>query len=66
MIKLVSQNDMPIYGNNKYILDSLDDLVNLDTLCAQGSLAFIISTGEYYMLNGEKMWKKIQYQKGVF
>ena len=66
MIEILSQNGKPTYGNVKYILDSPEDLKNLETKSTQGSLAFIISTGEYYVLNGSKKWQKIIYRGGIF
>ena len=66
MITIVSQNDNITYGKNKYILDSPDDIAMLETNALAGSIAFIISTGEYYMLNSAKEWLKIQYRGGEF
>lgn len=47
------------YGIQRFICDTPDDVPNLSTTVAQGSTAFIISTSERYMLNGQGQWIKI-------
>lgn len=64
LIQLFSQNNEKIYNNKKYILDSPEDLNTFECNSVQGSIAFIISTGEYYMLNGAKQWIKINIKEG--
>lgn len=64
MIQLFSENGEIIYGNKKYILDSPEDLDTFECNSVQGSIAFIISTGEYYVLNGAKQWIKIDKKEG--
>lgn len=66
MITIVSQNDNISYGIAKYILDSPDDIAMLKSSALAGSIAFIISTGDYYMLTSSKEWLKIQYRKEEF
>lgn len=66
MIQLFSENGEIIYGNKKYILDSPEDLDTFECNSVQGSIAFIISTGEYYVLNGAKQWIKIIDKKEGF
>lgn len=64
MFQLFSQNGEVIYDNKEYILDSPEDLDTFECNSVQGSIAFIISTGEYYMLNGAKQWIKINKKEG--
>lgn len=44
------------YGVKKYVIDSLDDLENLRTTDKMGSTAYIIDSGIFLILNGDKEW----------
>lgn len=62
MIDIISRGDIISYGHNRYIIDSPEDIVKLPVDDRQGSSAFIISTGERYILNSNKEWKKVKYR----
>lgn len=54
LVKQASKND---YNYKEYMLDSADELSELDVKnCCPGSVAYIISTGDVYMLNNKKEW----------
>lgn len=56
MISLYRQDGDIIYGVKQFILDTPNDLPNLTTNCRPGSLAFVVSNSEYFMLNNAKEW----------
>lgn len=60
MINKLSMNGKPVYGINEYICDTADDITNLPIDCASGSTAYIIDTGDVYILNGSKEWVKMK------
>ena len=62
MIGLYSQNGEVEYKVTEYVLDSPNDLEQLQIMsdnAAPGSSAFIIATSEVYMLNNQREWVKI-------
>ena len=62
MINTYSQNGEVEYGITEYTLDSRDDLEGLQKYAqyaAPGSSAFIIATGDTYMLNSLREWVQI-------
>ena len=58
-ITLYKQDGEVLYGVKEFLLDSKEDLEKLTTDIRSGSSALIISTGEIFMLNGEKQWVPI-------
>ena len=61
MVNTLSINGKPIYGINEYICDEeadLEDLNNSD--CLPGSTAYIIETGNVYILSGKIEWVKMK------
>lgn len=62
MIDIISRGDIISYGHNEYIVDSPKDIAELPITDRQGSSAFVISTGERYILNSNKEWKKVKYR----
>lgn len=60
MINPLSVNGQPVYGLHEYICDFEDDIENLPTGCAVGSTAYIIETGDIYIINGFKKWVKMK------
>lgn len=56
MMNLYKQDGETLYGVKEFLLDSVDDLSSLPTNIRSGSSALIISTGDLYMLNGDKQW----------
>ena len=54
---LVKQGSRTDYNYKEYVLDTKDDLVNINTgECCPGSVAYIIDSKELYMLNSKKEW----------
>ena len=46
------------YNYKEFYLDSADELSNIDiSSCCPGSVAYVMSTGDVYMLTNEKEWK---------
>lgn len=54
---LVKQGSRTDYNYKEYVLDTKDDLVNINTgECCPGSIAYIIDSKELYILNSKKEW----------
>lgn len=55
---LVKQGDSVNQGLKQYYLDTVEELneINVDN-CVPGTIAYIINTGEVYMLTNKKEWK---------
>lgn len=56
MITLYRQDGEILYGIKDFLLDTDEDLLNLENHWKTGSTAFVISSGKRYMLNGKKEW----------
>lgn len=60
MINIRANGNKVAYGIKHFILDTATDMGDLDRAnLVPGSTAFIISSSEYYMLNGSRNWIKI-------
>lgn len=60
MINIRANGNKVAYGIKHFILDTAADMSNLKRAnLVPGSTVFIISSSEYYMLNGSKNWIKI-------
>lgn len=61
MINVVSSKGVVDYGHKEFILDTPEDLNNLPKFqdCSPGSTAFIISTSQVYMKNGQGEWLEV-------
>ena len=61
MITRHSSNSQIAYGIEHYLLDTFDDLKDLNKKSSlkPGSTVFIIETSKYYMLNGKRAWIEI-------
>jgi len=59
MVSTLSINGKPAYNVYEFVCDTADDVENLPQYCAAGSTAFVIATGDLYMMNSEKEWVKI-------
>ena len=59
MIGLMKQSGHITYGLKEYVVDSEDDIDLLPLDCPMGSSAFVIQTGDMYMMNGNHEWVKI-------
>ena len=54
---LIKQVSRPDYYYKEYVLDTKNDLVNINTgECCPGSIAYIIDSKELYILNSKKEW----------
>lgn len=54
---LVKQGSRTDYNYKEYVLDTKDDLANINTgECCPGSIAYIIDSKELYILNSKKEW----------
>ena len=54
---LVKQGSRTDYNYKEYVLDTKDDLANINTgECCPGSVAYIIDSKELYMLNSKTEW----------
>lgn len=58
MYKITSNDGDIAYGIKEFVCDTPEDLKDLPS-CAMGSVAFIISTAEAYMINSKKEWVKL-------
>lgn len=60
MINIRANGNKMAYGIKHFILDTAADMGDLERQnLIPGSTAFIISSSEYYMLNGSLNWIKI-------
>ena len=63
MIRIGANGNKPAYGVKHYILDTLEDLLELNpSRLEMGTTAFIIDSSKYYMVNGSGVWKQINPQ----
>ena len=54
---LIKQGSRTDYNYKEYVLDTKNDLANINTgECCPGSVAYIIDSKELYMLNSKKEW----------
>lgn len=60
MYSLYANDDDILYGIQKYIVDTEEDMENLPNHTRAGSTAFVIETSTTYILNHSKEWKKIK------
>lgn len=59
MINLYKQDGDTLYGIKEFIVDNKEDIANLPTNIPKirvGSTAFVISSGDIYMLNSSGKW----------
>ena len=56
MISILSQNGTTAYGIYEYACDTIKEINSLPTNCAMGSTCKVLSTGDSYILNGNKEW----------
>lgn len=59
MIGIMKTNGHVTYNLKEFVVDAEADIKLLPLDCAMGSTAFVIDTGDVYMLNGKKEWVKI-------
>lgn len=60
MINPMSINGKPVQGIYEYICDEEADVEKLPTAGAPGSTAYVVETGDVYILNGLKKWVKMK------
>lgn len=56
MISILSQNGTTAYGIYEYACDTVEEINSLPKNCAMGSTCKVLSTGDFYILNGNKEW----------
>lgn len=65
MYTINSNSGKVAHGIKKYIVDTANDILELPTKdAAPGSLAFVIDNSNYYMLNHQGQWKKVNLSAG--
>lgn len=65
MYTINSNSGKVAHGIKKYIVDTANDILELPTKdAAPGSLAFVIDNSNYYMLNHQGQWKKVNLGAG--
>lgn len=54
---LLTQGNKKDYKYSEYVIDTKEDLssINVEDTCP-GSVAYVVATGEVYMLNNQKEW----------
>lgn len=58
MAYLVKQGARTDYNYKEFYLDSAEELADIKVEdCCPGSVAYVMSTGDVYMLTSEKEWK---------
>lgn len=58
MAYFIKQGDNVDYKYREYVLDTLEELSQIDVYnCCPGSIAYVISTQEVYMLTNKKEWR---------
>lgn len=59
MAFIMKQGGRADYNYKEYILDSANELnsINKETACP-GSIAYIVTTGDVYMLSNNKQWEE--------
>lgn len=61
MINIMSKSGHTTYGLTEYVLDEEKEINDLSVLDAPGSTAYIIATGNSYILSGgSRTWKKMK------
>lgn len=56
MFSLYGQNGQIAHGIREYMCDTKDDVKDLPVNISPGSMAFIIDTGDLYILNHSREW----------
>ena len=59
MITLIKERDQKKYNIKEFILDDENEVSDLPTDVGVRSLAYVISSGNCYMINSEQEWKLI-------
>lgn len=61
MVNIMSKSGHTTYGLTEYVLDEEKEVNNLSVLDAPGSTAYVIATGNSYILSGgSRTWKKMK------
>lgn len=59
MITLIKENNRQKYNIKEFVLDNEEEVLNLPIDVEVGSLAYVINSGNFYMINSKKEWKLI-------
>lgn len=65
MYSLYANDDDILYGIQKYIVDTEEEMQSLPNHARAGSTAFVIDTSTTYILNHNKKWIKIKNSSSV-
>lgn len=58
MAYFIRQGEDFDYKYKEYVLDSVEELEDIDVAgCCPGSIAYIVTTGDVYMLTNKKEWR---------
>ncbi len=61
MVNIMSKSGHTTYGLTEYVLDEEKEVSNLSIMDAPGSTAYVIATGNSYILSGgSRTWKKMK------
>ena len=61
MVNIISKSGHTAYGWTEHILDEAQEVNNLPVLDTPGSTAYVIATGNSYILSGgSRTWKKMK------
>lgn len=56
MFQCTAQGGQVYYDVKSFVVDVAGDIAKLPTNCHMGSAAFVIDSGERYILNGKREW----------
>lgn len=56
MITLIKERDQKKYNIKEFILDDESEILDLPTDIGVGSLAYVIDSGNFYMINSKQEW----------
>jgi hypothetical protein len=59
MYSLFANDDDILYGVQKFVLDTVEDIESLPKTVKAGSSALIIASSELYVMNHSKEWVKM-------
>jgi hypothetical protein len=64
MFSILSNRGKVAYGQKEFVVDLASEISSLPTKCTPGSTAFVIETSQYYMLNNQRQWVKVNLASG--
>ena len=64
MFSILSNRGKVAYGQKQFVVDFVSEVSSLPTKCTPGSIAFVIETSQYYMLNNQRQWIEVNLASG--